>query len=135
MASLLPNENICFSDDKSGSVIVDDASSMGTENRNKILKKTGKTGTAIQSKEFIKMDRDESRTLLKDNNFLYIYHNHIDFVGDKRDSEERVFEAAETTLGEIIDIIKKLTGANATNIIVTADHGFLFQNKPLQWCP
>ena len=131
MASLLPNENICFSDDKSGSVIVDDTSSMGTENRNKILKKTGKAGTAIQSKEFIKMDRDESRTLLKDNNFLYIYHNHIDFVGDKRDSEERVFEAAETTLGEIIDIIKKLTNANATNIIVTADHGFLFQNKPL----
>jgi uncharacterized protein (TIGR02687 family) len=80
----------------------------------------------------MELGRDESRDLLKENEFLYIYHNQIDFVGDKRDSEERVFEAAETTIEEIIAIIKRLAAANASNIIVTADHGFLFQYKPLQ---
>lgn len=131
MASLLPNQEIEFSPDDSGRVIVDGITAAGTSNRNKILQAGNKNGSAIQCKDLMELDRDQSRELLKENNFLYIYHNHIDFVGDKRDSEERVFDAAEKTIEELIDVIKKLTNANATNIIVTADHGFLFQNRPL----
>lgn len=131
MASLLPNQEIEFSPDDSGRVIVDGITATGTSNRNKILQAGNKSGSAIQCKDLMQLDRDQSRELLKENNFLYIYHNHIDFVGDKRDSEERVFDAAEKTIEELIDVIKKLTNANATNIIVTADHGFLFQNRPL----
>lgn len=131
MASLLPNQEIEFSPDDSGRVIVDGITATGTSNRNKILQSGNKNGSAIQCKDLMELDRDQSRELLKENNFLYIYHNHIDFVGDKRDSEERVFDAVEKTIEELIDVIKKLTNANATNIIVTADHGFLFQNRPL----
>lgn len=129
MSSLLPNTDIAFSNDESGRVVVDGVTAAGTANRNKIL--ANKKGSAVQCKQFMGLDRDQSRQLLKENNFLYLYHNHIDFVGDKRDSEERVFDAAEQTIKELIDVIKKLTNANATNIIITADHGFLFQNKPL----
>jgi uncharacterized protein (TIGR02687 family) len=129
MSSLLPNTEIEFSDDETGRVVVDGITAAGTANRNKIL--AHKKGSAVQCKEFMELDRDQSRQLLKENNFLYLYHNHIDFVGDKRDSEERVFDAAEKTIEELIDVIKKLTNANATNIIITADHGFLFQNRPL----
>lgn len=131
MASLLPNQEIEFSPNDSGRVIVDGITATGTSNRNKILQAGNKNGSAIQCKDLMELDRDQSRELLKENNFLYIYHNHIDFVGDKRDSEERVFDAVEKTIEELIDVIKKLTNANATNIIVTADHGFLFQNRPL----
>jgi len=131
MASLLPNEKIEFCDDNSGRVIIDALPATGTAGRNKILKQQEKSGTAIQSKELMKMDRDQSRDLLKENSFLYIYHNHIDSVGDKRDTEERVFDAAEKTIEELMDVVKKLTNANATNIIITADHGFLFQNHPI----
>ena len=131
MASLLPNQEIQFSPDDSGRIIVDGVTAVGTSNRNKILQSNDKNGSAIQCKDLMGLDRDQSRELLKENDFLYIYHNHIDFVGDKRDSEERVFDAAEKTIEELIDTIKKLTNANATNIIVTADHGFLFQNRPL----
>ena len=76
------------------------------------------------------MEREESRTLLRDNDVVYFYHNLIDFTG-KRDSEERVFEAAESTLDFLIKLIKKLTGANASNLLVTADHGFIYQHRPI----
>ena len=62
---------------------------------------------------------------------VYVYHNRIDAVGDKRDTEERVFQAVENTLTDLIDLIKRMANANATNMLVTADHGFIYQDKPL----
>lgn len=52
---------------------------------------------------------------------IYVYHNRIDSTGDKRESDERVFEAVEETLQELIRLIKKLTGVNANNLLVTSD--------------
>jgi uncharacterized protein (TIGR02687 family) len=63
---------------------------------------------------------------------IYVYHNLIDKTGDTRDTEERVFSATEETLQELIRIIKKLTNANASNMLVTADHGFIYQNRALE---
>ena len=60
---------------------------------------------------------------------LYVYHNRIDHTGDKMHSEEQAFEAAEETLGDIVRLVKKLTAANANNILVTADHGFIYQHR------
>ena len=76
------------------------------------------------------MNRNDSRELFREHAVVYVYHNHIDHTG-KRDSAERVFNAAEETLVELIGAIKKLTNANASNIIVTADHGFIYQDKPI----
>jgi uncharacterized protein (TIGR02687 family) len=68
---------------------------------------------------------------VRDHDVIYIYHNRIDATGDKRESEERVFEAAEETLQDLIRLIKKLTGANVNNLLVTADHGFIYQNRAI----
>jgi uncharacterized protein (TIGR02687 family) len=40
--------------------------------------------------------------------------------------------AVEETLQELIRLIKKLTGANANNLLVTSDHGFIYQNRALE---
>ena len=37
----------------------------------------------------------------------------------------------EETLQDLIRLIKKLTGANANNLLVTADHGFIYQNRTI----
>ncbi|WP_406833995.1 BREX-1 system phosphatase PglZ type A [Pseudomonas asiatica] len=58
--------------------------------------------------------------------------NLIDKTGDTRDTEERVFAAAEETLSELVRLVKKLTNANASNLLITADHGFIYQNRPLE---
>ena len=134
MASLLPNSELRIADNDTSTVFVNGQSSQGLENRKKILG-TGRPGdrtTAVKAEELMGLDRDAARALIRDHDVIYIYHNLIDAIGDKQVSEDRVFEAAEDTLEEMVRLVKKLTGANASNVIVTADHGFIYQHRPIE---
>jgi uncharacterized protein (TIGR02687 family) len=129
MAALLPNSALTIADNESGTVLVDGLSSQGTANRIKILDKAlPQRATAVKVEELMALKGDECRKLIRDHDVIYVYHNRIDSIGDKRDSEEKVFEAAEETLQELVRVIKKLTAANANNLLVTSDHGFIYQN-------
>ena len=133
MAALLPNTSLAIADNETGHVFVNGQPSNGTANRDKILKQaTGDRARAIAAEDLIALNRDESRELLKANDAIYIYHNRIDHTGDKLQSEGLAFEAAESTLKELIQLVKKLTAANANNILLTADHGFIYQNQDLE---
>ncbi len=137
MAALLPNETLAIvGEGGNGTVQVDGHSSQGLENRGKILEmalgEKKKKAIAIGSEDLMKLNGEESRCLFHAHDVVYVYHNRIDMVGDKRDSEERVFEAVEKTFDELVVLIKKLTNANATNLIVTADHGFLYQHGAIE---
>ena len=131
MAALLPHQTLSIAED-GGSVLVDGVSSLGTDNRKKILEQAsaGKA-TAMQAAELLALGKDESRALIRDYDVVFVYHNRIDSTGDKRETEGQVFEAVEATLEELVKIIKKLANANANNILVTADHGFIYQNQVL----
>lgn len=134
MASLLPNTDLQIADNETSTVLVNGQSSQGLENRKKILA-TGRDGdrtTALKVDDVMSMDKDEARALIRDHDVVYIYHNLIDAIGDKQVSEERVFEAAEDSIEELVKLVKKLNGANANNMIVTADHGFIYQHRPIE---
>ena len=132
MAALLPNETLSIADNTSGTVLVNGQSSQGRSNRSKILKAALQDrGDAITADNFMQLNRDGSRELLKANDVIYIYHNRIDHTGDKMLSEGQAFEAAEKTLSDLMKIIKKLAAANANNILITADHGFIYQNREI----
>ena len=132
MAALLPNETLSIADNTSGTVLVNGQSSQGTSNRSKILKAALQDrGDAITADNFMQLNREGSRELLKANDVIYIYHNRIDHTGDKMHSEGQAFEAAEKTLSDLMKIIKKLAAANANNILITADHGFIYQNREI----
>lgn len=128
MAALLPHRTLKHSPDGK-TVLADDQPTNGTGPRAKILESVG--GTAIQAENFKALSAEERRDLYRNHRVLYIYHDLIDATGDKPGTERRVFEAAEQALGEIVDLVKKAANANATNIFVTADHGFLFQDEEL----
>lgn len=132
MASLLPHQFLQLAEDGSGEALVDGSSSTGSSNRAHILAQTVAASTVVLAKDVLAMGKDESRALIRDHDVVYVYHNLIDKIGDTRDTEERVFGAAEETLDELLRVIKKLANANASNLLVTADHGFIFQNHPLQ---
>jgi uncharacterized protein (TIGR02687 family) len=131
MAALLPNKELGFAEDSS-QVLVDGSSTVGTVNRGKVLAKgvSGETAT-IRADKLIQLNRDECRELFRDHKVVYVYHNLIDATGDKKESEGRVFEAVQETLAELVQVIKKLAAANATNMLITSDHGFLYQNRVL----
>lgn len=128
MAALLPHATLEHSVDAK-TVLADGKQTNNTAVRGKILENVG--GAAIQAEDFKSLTADERREIFKANRVLYVYHNRIDATGDKPGTERQVFEAVEDTLRDIVDLVKKLGSANATNIFITADHGFLFQDEAL----
>lgn len=130
MASLLPGESKQIVA-KDMNATVDGVSSTGTESRSKILSAAydGK-GIAVQYEDFITMTpKTEIREMMKENDVIYIYHNHIDKVGDSMTTEAKTPEAVDKAFVELEKAIRAIVSANGTNILVTADHGFLFQQE------
>jgi uncharacterized protein (TIGR02687 family) len=131
MAALLPHTTLEIRDDSY--VLVDGVSSSGLEARKKLLNngRVGDKADAMTAADFMTLNRDETRARLSDVDVLYIYHDTIDATGDKLKTEDKTFDACENAIDEIIKLVKKLHGANASNVIVTADHGFLYQHRPI----
>lgn len=130
MASLLPHNVLEY---KGKEIFVDGTSSEGLEKRNKILQSKCEDSLALNYEDFIKLNREEGRELIKGKRVLYIYHNKVDSTGDKQSSENSVFNAVEETILEIKKLVKHLSETlNTTNIIITADHGFLYRRDDME---
>jgi len=131
MAALLPHEQLSIAQD--ASVKVDGISSQGSENRKKILNlHTNGRSLLLQASDVLGKNADESKKLYRDYDVIYVYQNRIDAQGDDPKTESQVFDAAESAIEEIIELLRKLTSGNATNIVITADHGFLYQHRALE---
>lgn len=134
MASLLPNEQLAISDPEKAVVSINGNPTAGLENRKKILASNpnGDRTAAWQATDFLELKSIDAKEIIRDHDVLYIYHNVIDATGDSAKTEEKVFEAVEDALVELVTLVRKLTSANAGHIFVTADHGFIYQNRDLQ---
>ena len=131
MAALLPHDSLSLAPDGK-TIHVSGQRSAGIEPRKKILEqKLNGQGTAMQADAFLNMGREESRALFRNHKVVYLYHNRIDAVGDDSKSEERTVDAVADALKEIILIIKRLAAANVSNMLITADHGFIYQHRSL----
>ncbi|WP_223428380.1 BREX-1 system phosphatase PglZ type A [Tateyamaria pelophila] len=131
MASLLPNKALKISEDSS--VFDGEVSTQGRVNREKILD-TGRAGDrvkALKAEDVMAMRTDAGKELFRDHDIVYVYHDRIDVVGDKLATEDRLPEAAEDAIEDLVLLVRKLTSANFSNILITADHGFLYQHRQL----
>ncbi|WP_413221033.1 BREX-1 system phosphatase PglZ type A [Tritonibacter mobilis] len=131
MAALLPNTALTVKGD--GNVTSHGMPTQGTPNREKVLAmgRAGDRVKAMKAADFMGLRGDEAKELFRDHDILYLYHNRIDIVGDKLATEDRVFEAAEDAIKDLTKLVRKLTSANFSNILITADHGFLYQHREL----
>jgi uncharacterized protein (TIGR02687 family) len=132
MASLLPGKQWTINPENSN-VILDGRSASGTANRAEILELAcnGK-GIAIQAEDFLEMNtKTDGRALMRDHEVIYIFHNVIDKAGDDSRTEAKTFDAVEQAFDELEQIIKKVANINGSNMLLTADHGFLFQQDDL----
>ncbi len=134
MAALLPHRALRIAEDDSGLVFDGEQSTQGQANREKLLE-SGRAGDRVvtfKSEEVMNLKGDEAKDVFRDHDVIYIYHNRIDVVGDKLATEERLPEAVEGALEDLIALVRKLTSANASNILITADHGFIYQHRALE---
>ncbi len=130
MAALLPHDEICYQPGSGDIVYADGLSTSGTPNRDTILKKY--KGMAVKSDDLLKWKNQQGRDLIRDYEVVYIWHNTIDAMGDSASTEEKTFEACRNAVVELKDLVTRVINRlHGTRIIVTADHGFLFQQQPL----
>lgn len=135
MASLLPNKELRrdpkYKENKSENIFVDGMSSVGTENRQKILQKTIPESIAIQYDELNEMKKSDWKKLFSGTKVVYIYHNVIDNAGEHDDNS--LFDACEKAIEELEKLVKDLhTTFSGINCYITADHGFFYKRSKVE---
>lgn len=130
MSALLPNEGIRYDN---GNINIKGISTKGSLNREKILKEKNTDSMVISSNDVMRLSRDEITEITKGKYVIYIYHDTIDAIGDNKKTEDKVFDAVETAIEELKNLVLSLNSkARANNIYITADHGFLYQRTELK---
>ncbi|WP_254423101.1 BREX-1 system phosphatase PglZ type A [Psychrobacter sp. DAB_AL32B] len=130
MAALLPHESLSYQPARSKAVYVDGVSSAGLPKRNEILQKVG--GMAVSATDLINWSNQEGRDKIRDASVVYIYHDTIDAIGDTKSTEEKTFEACRSAIDELKNLVGRIINRlNGSYVVITADHGFLFQQKEL----
>ncbi len=131
MAALLPHKKLSveIKNDEKLYVLADDQSTE-SNNRDRVLKSANPNSVALQYKNIIGMKRADRQALVKGMDVIYIYHDTIDEASHHSDSA--VFPACEDTIQELKNLVRILVNEfGAANIIITADHGFLYTYSPL----
>lgn len=129
MAALLPHKSIEISDNSD--VLADGINTSGIYNRQKILSLYSEDALAIQYNDIKDFKRSDYKERFDGKKLIYIYHNAIDAVGDKAATERDVFDAVEKAIDDLNYLVKNLVNnISATNIYITADHGFIYRRSP-----
>jgi len=129
MANLLPCKSMRYSND---SVLVDGEPSSSSIYREAILKKKKADARAISFRDVDSQVQSENRELFK-SSLVYIYHNHIDAIGDERKTERQVFKAVEDTVAELKKVINRiLSSYNVYKVLVVSDHGFIYNDFQIE---
>lgn len=131
MAALLPGRTISLNEDME--VSVDGMPTLTTAEREKVLRTAKEDSIALRFSDVQSMNRAERRERVKGKSVVYIYHNTIDAIGDKRDTEKKVFAACAETIEELSSLVRIIVNDfQGTDVIITADHGFLYTYSPLE---
>ena len=132
MAALLPGAQLGLNP-ADATALVDGQSATGTDNRDKILKAYANgRAKAIKAEDFLSLATSkEGAELSKDHDLIVIYHNRIDRIGDKRESEAETCQAVEQSFDDLELILRKIASLKGSQAVITADHGFLFQQEPV----
>lgn len=130
MAALLPHKQMEYTED--ATVFVDNHNTSGTNNRSQILQNTVPDSVAVQFNDVMGMNRASFREAFHGKKVIYIYHNTIDARGDHAATEMEVFQATEDAMKDIRSLVNRLVvDISVSNILITADHGFLYQRDAL----
>ncbi len=128
MAALLPHDSLAYKDN--GQVQVDSKPAASLDDRHAVLAKHG--GMAIHWEELVSLGKEKARERVRDASVVYIYHDRIDMLGDTQKSERQTFEAVADTLDELNRLVGFVVGnLAASTVLITADHGFLYQESAL----
>ena len=130
MAALLPHSTLAYKENANLEVLADGHPVSTLEQRHAHLQRFG--GIAIKAEDLMGLGKDKGRELVREQRLVYIYHDRIDMIGDKQASETKTFEAAAQTVQELSQLLGFIVNSlNGSTVLVTADHGFMYQESAL----
>jgi uncharacterized protein (TIGR02687 family) len=131
MASLLPHHTLAYTLNSNLDVMVDGAVVSTLEQRRAHLGHY--QGLAVKADDLLSMGKEKGRAFVRDPRVIYVYHDKIDMLGDKQGSEGQTFDAVAQTLTELTQLASFIVNSlNASLVLITADHGFLYQESALE---
>ena len=132
MAALLPHKKLDVVMKNNGLLDVRaDGVSTDSGYRDKVLKAANPNSVALKYDNIIGMKRVDRQALVRGMDVVYIYHDKVDDTGHT--TETAVFDACDVAIAEIKNMIRIIVNEfGSTNVIVTADHGFLYTYSPLK---
>lgn len=129
MSALLPHKELSMSEDYR--VLVDGKVCDDLNAREQVLQSFVANSRTVQFDDIKTMKIADLKEIFTGQEVVYVYHNQVDARGDKLNTENEVFTACEEAVEEIHTMIKRLTSANNTRFIITADHGFIYKRDKL----
>lgn len=131
MAALLPGEELQW--EAGNERVLRSGLPTHAGNREAHLTRTGFASVVMKVDDLLAMPTEAARSALDGKRLVYLYHDAIDALGDKVPTENDVFRGCEHALGELNRVVRKLVNSlNSSNVIVTADHGFLYQRQKIE---
>ena len=130
MAALLPHKTLAYKESANLDVLADGHAVATLEQRSEHLQRFG--GLAVKAEDLMGLGKERGRELVRDQRLIYVYHDRIDMTGDKQSSETKTFEAAAQTVQELANVLGFIIHSlNGSAVLVTADHGFMYQESAL----
>ena len=132
MAALLPHKklDVVLKSNNLLGVLADGKSTEAGVYREKVLQAENPKSAVILYKDFIGLKRADRQELVKGMDVVYFYHDKVDEASHTSDTA--VFAACDEAIAEIKNLIRIIVNDfGGTNVIVTADHGFLYTYSPL----
>ena len=130
MAALLPHDKLTAEIRNDTLTVLADGHPTASIYRDKVLKAENPASIALKYNDIISMKRAERSALVKGMEVVYIYHDTIDEASHTSDTA--VFAACDKAISEIKNLVRIIVNDfGGTNILITADHGFLYTYSPL----
>ncbi len=131
MAALLPHKELTVEVRNDVLTVLADGQSTASTYRDKVLKSEDPASVALKYNDIIAMKRAERSALVKGMDVVYIYHDTIDEASHTSDTA--VFSACDKAISELKNLVRIIVNEfGGTNILITADHGFLYTYSPLK---
>lgn len=136
MNALLPHESLRLTDD--GTCLIDDKNVQGLESRASFLSAAvserfqGKRAGAFKIAELLPLSTAVARERFAGLDLVYLYSDTIDATADNAKTEHLTPSAVRDELDQLVRMVEKVKNQlNRTHVVITADHGFLYQRSTL----
>ena len=130
MAALLPHKELTVEVRNDHLTVLADGQSTASTYRDKVLKAENPASVALKYNDIIAMKRAERSALVKGMEVVYLYHDTIDEASHTSDTA--VFAACEKAISEVKNLVRIIVNEfGGTNVLITADHGFLYTYSSL----